>query len=342
MYSQQQKSPGLTLVELLVAMVISLVVLGGVYQVFRGSTTTYKMQEGLSRLQENGRFAMDFLAHDVRQAGYLGCMANVEYLVNTLNNPGYLYNFSVGINGFDAQNGTWNPVVPIDAGINEPIPWSDIISMRGFIGSSVSIAETMPTVSADLKTVPVPSGVTPPVATGDIVLISDCTSNAAVFQITNYTLSNGNMVHNTGTGTPGNATKDLGHQFQKGAEIVKIATTSYFVSINQGGTPALYRKIGSNQKAEVVEGVQVMQILYGIDSSGDRNVDAYVAAAAVTNWNDVRSVQIGLLMRTPDEIRGMEPDTAVYDVLDTTFGPYNDRHLRRVFTATIGLRNRLR
>lgn len=328
--------------ELLVAMVISLIVLGGVYQMFSGSTATYRMQEGLSRIQENGRFAMYFLTKDVRQAGYLGCTVNVTNFVNALNDSAdYLYDFSVGLYGFEARNGTWMPA--LDASITNPVPGSDVITIRGAVGSPIFIESSMPTSSAVLKTAPVPPGVIAPIETGDIVLISDCTTNAAVFQITNFTASNGNLVRNTGGAeTPGNATKDLGHKFQKGAELVAIATTSYFISTNPSGNPALYKKVGSSPKTEVVEGIQAMQILYGIDNNNDKNVDSHVAANAVTNWNNVRSVQIGLLVRTINEIRDMEPDNATYNVLGTTFGPFNDRHLRRVFTATIGLRNRLR
>jgi type IV pilus assembly protein PilW len=339
-YSRYPNNAGLTLVELLVAMVISVLVLGGVYQVFHGSTTTYRVQEGLSRLQENGRFAVDFLVKDIRLAGYQGCISNVSNFVNTLNSSDYVYDFTVGINGFEATGGSWNQTV--DSSIVNPLPGSDIVTIRGLIGSSVSIGESMPTVSADLKTMPVPSGMTPPVEDWDVVLISDCTSNAAVFQITNYTVSNGNMVHNTGVGTPGNSTKDLGHKFEKGAEIVKIAATSYFISNSPAGQPSLYRRVGLNPSEEIIEGVQTMQILYGVDTDNDRSVDSYVAADAVSNWNSVLSVQIGLLMRTLEEIHRMEPDTATYTVLDQSFGPFNDRHLRRVFAATIGLRNRLR
>jgi type IV pilus assembly protein PilW len=329
-------------VELLVAMVISLIVLGGVYQMFRESTATYRMQEGLSRIQENGRFAMYFLTKDVRQAGYLGCMANVPNFVNALNDTGFLYDFSVGLNGFEAQGTTWVPTRDPSIPATDLVRGSDIITVRGAIGSPVFIDRSMPTSSAVLKTASVPSGVDPPVETGDIVLISDCTANAAVFQITNYTPANGNLVRNTGGKfTPGNRTKDLGHKFQKGAKIIAVTTTSYFIRTNPSGHPALYKRVGASDSVEIVEGVETMQILYGIDTGGDKHVDTYVAANAVTNWNNVRSVQIGLLVRTINEIRDMEPDNATYNVLGTTFGPFNDRHLRRVFTTTIALRNRL-
>lgn len=55
------KQRGLTLMEVMVAITISLILLAGVMQIFLGSRQTYRMQDGLARLQENGRFAMDFI-----------------------------------------------------------------------------------------------------------------------------------------------------------------------------------------------------------------------------------------------------------------------------------------
>jgi type IV pilus assembly protein PilW len=64
------ETKGFSLVELMVAMVIALVLLGGIYQVFFASNTTYRQTSGLSRLQENGRVALELIAQAVRQAGY--------------------------------------------------------------------------------------------------------------------------------------------------------------------------------------------------------------------------------------------------------------------------------
>ena len=55
-----QNQRGLTLVELMVAMLLGVFLIGGVMQIFISSKQTYRMQENLSRLQENGRFALDF------------------------------------------------------------------------------------------------------------------------------------------------------------------------------------------------------------------------------------------------------------------------------------------
>ena len=63
-------SKGFSLVELLVAGVIGLILLGGVISVFLGSKTTYRMQEQLAGVQTEGRFALMFLERIVQNAGW--------------------------------------------------------------------------------------------------------------------------------------------------------------------------------------------------------------------------------------------------------------------------------
>lgn len=61
---------GLTLVEILVALVISLFLVAGVIQLFIGSKQTYRGYDALSRIQENGRFVLEAMARDIRMSGY--------------------------------------------------------------------------------------------------------------------------------------------------------------------------------------------------------------------------------------------------------------------------------
>lgn len=67
---------GLTLVEILVALVISMFLVTGVIQLFVGSKQTYRFHDALSRLQENGRLALDTMAADIRMAGFPNNPAN--------------------------------------------------------------------------------------------------------------------------------------------------------------------------------------------------------------------------------------------------------------------------
>lgn len=61
---------GFTLVELMIAMTIGLFLSVGVIALFMGTKQSYRANEGMARVQENGRFAVEYLARDVRQAGF--------------------------------------------------------------------------------------------------------------------------------------------------------------------------------------------------------------------------------------------------------------------------------
>ncbi|AMK78282.1 MULTISPECIES: PilW family protein [Methylomonas] len=64
---------GMTLIEIMIALLIGAFLLTGIIQIFIGSRQSYRMQENMSRLQENGRFALEFLSHDIRMTGFWGC-----------------------------------------------------------------------------------------------------------------------------------------------------------------------------------------------------------------------------------------------------------------------------
>jgi type IV pilus assembly protein PilW len=63
---------GFTLIEVLVAMAVSLIILGSAYSVFLSQQKNTVVQTNISDIQQNLRAAMDFLARDIRMAGYAG------------------------------------------------------------------------------------------------------------------------------------------------------------------------------------------------------------------------------------------------------------------------------
>jgi type IV pilus assembly protein PilW len=347
---------GLTLVELMIAMVISLVLLGGIHRIFVGSTTSYAVTDQLSRTQENGRFAMHILRSDLLGAGFMGCLQDVSAYSNVLNNPSYFnFNFKQAIYGLEATvANTWvddsvDPVVPTntgagDMGLVSPVSGSDILVIRGVDpNTTIEVTQKMPIQSADIK---LTAGLYPLLDTsgGDVLLITDC-EGASVFQTTSYTDSNGNTVHNTGVETPGNATKNLGHAYAEGSQVFFPQTRTYYIRNNPDGEPALYEKIGSAGAEELVEGIENMQIRYGEDTDGDRAADVYRTAKTVADWGDVVSVRVGLLVRSPQIIAKAPLDTNQYDVDGdgiNDFDPVDDRRLRLVMISTVGIRNRLR
>jgi type IV pilus assembly protein PilW len=69
---------GLSLIEVMIALLLGAFLVGGVLQIFIGSKQTYRMQENLSRLQENGRLAMDLIGRDIRMTSYWGCLVRAS------------------------------------------------------------------------------------------------------------------------------------------------------------------------------------------------------------------------------------------------------------------------
>ncbi len=330
------KQQGFTLVELMIAMTIGLILLGGVITILTSSQQVYRVNDALARMQENARYAFQVLSRDIRMAGYFGCAGNGALVVNTLKDKdSFLWKLGQAIDGFEATSSTtWTPVLP-EGAIPSPLGGRDIVVVRGVEGGDIKVTQQpggSPPASSDLK-VTVESGL----KIDDIVLVTNC-QNAAIFQITNINTSSGqdNIVHNTGgTSIPGNATKDLGKDFTKGGELFKISTRSYFIRLIDG-LPALYRKIGTRNAEELVRGVEDMQVEYGEDLNGDWTADIYRSADLVTNWQSVVSVRISLLMQTTENNIASQPQPYTFN--GTTVTP-TDRRLRQAFTTVVALRN---
>lgn len=67
------KSRGMTLVELLISLALSLMVIGGAVSIFISTKESLRLEEDLSVLQENFRFISGRLHRDLSQTFYMGC-----------------------------------------------------------------------------------------------------------------------------------------------------------------------------------------------------------------------------------------------------------------------------
>ncbi len=133
--------------------------------------------------------------------------------------------------------------------------------------------------------------------------------------------------------------------------VVPVETVAYFIAPSArvgdasdpapAGTTSLWRRRGLNPVQELIEGIEQIQVRYGVDTNGDVIVDEYRTADNVGDWNDVISVSVALLARSLDEY-GVDTDQRSYTLLDVTVAGPGDRRLREVFTATASIRNRVR
>lgn len=249
---------GMTLIEIMIALLIGAFLIGGVLEIFINSKQTYRMQDGLSRLQENGRFALDFIGQDIRMTSYWGCLTKATGdIIGTDNNA---------VTGDNIDNGT------------------DTLTLKSIFATN---ANTMPLVT---PTVTCGTTVTPAIApalptTPDAIAYADPTSTIT------YRINN-----------------------------------------------AVLQRITNNQTNDMIEGVESMQLLYGVDNDADGWANNYVSAnnLVLTDWEKVTSVRVSLLIRSIDDNLTAQTTAFTYNGVTT-----NDRRLKRVFNSTFAIRNRL-
>lgn len=326
---------GFTLVEMLIAMVIGLVLMTGVLSVFISSSDSYQRLQGLASIQERGRIAVQILRNSVQVAGYTGCRKNVTINNVLSSNTNYGRSFTQPIQGFDATGtaNTWDPVM--EATIPSP-QWAggDVLTVRGPVGSGVSLTAAMANPSDTLS---VPAG--SPFVAGDLMLAVSCQGNGDVFEKSNAA---GTTITHTASGL--NSSASLGSAYEANAMVVKVAVTSFFIRDSSAiaGTRALWMKEGEDAAQALIEGVDGMQVLYGVTSNTDTSANQYLTAAQVDAgglWGNVVNVRIALLVASLNPTV-KAPNTTVYSLLGVNYPAFNDLRQRRVFTTTITLRNR--
>jgi len=329
---------GLTLVELMIALVLSLVLMTGVLTIFASTKTTSQLQSGLATVQENGRHALHLLVRDIRGAGFSGCAGIGPTITNVIANDPPTNNFNNdevvfglndvgGTNDYDAVEGT------------------DVIRVRG-AGDGVAglVGNTVP-VNANIQT----TVVNHLFDAGDILMITDC-EGTDVFRATSVSHGSGKttIAHSNSQNTSNNLSKP----YDKDAFLMRFRSNAYFVK-DTGRTNRVGQAIRglfwrddtqgvTPVDVELVDGIENMQITYGVDGDGNGMVDKYVVAPAAgsSDWGEVLAVRITLLVSSVDNA-SQEPVSYRYAGVTTVPADANDFQLRQEMTSTVTIRNRV-
>lgn len=321
------RQSGMTLIEMMISLLIGAILLAGVLQIFISSKQTYRMQDGLSRLQENARFAMEFLTYDLRLAGYQGCPSINAVTPNIIAEP--LPDYLIGgqfmaINGANAVSNDWSEDACGDT--DACIAGTDTVSIVMANNCAGQLTGNMGTANANIQ---IDANNTCGIAATDPVLISDCKA-ADLFRATSA--SNGNGKQTIAHSQSNNTSNFLSTLYQRDAKIYGLRATTYFLRTGESGQPALWRYDANrpveddNNPIELIEGIEDLQIVYGLDTDSDGVADRYVDASQVTDWRTAISVRLTFSART------------LIDHLTTT----GDGRLRRTLSTTVALRNKLR
>ena len=347
---------GLTVIELMIGLMLSLLLVGGVIQVYLGTKSTYSVTEGMSRLQENTRFSMDMMASDIRMAGYIPCSSPQTTINNVVTTSWWTSLFENPIKGF--EDGA-NPIP--GGGANDVAPGTDsILILRGgnnvagvnFFDSSNNQVVLQRNLETEEEWV----------EDGSLMIACNAT-HATLFQsdeIQSSTVTTVEIASGSGD-IPGNTSADLGHAYGNDAQISDYKAVVYYISDAVSGDGySLYRRyLNVNDskenkviKEELIEGIESMQLLYGLDtdSIADGVANRYVKADAVNDdeWGNVVSVRIGILYASEDGLRDESgTDDKTYIVANTSIGVTSsqdethaqDNRKRYVSNMTVNIRN---
>jgi type IV pilus assembly protein PilW len=352
---------GFTLVELMVSMTLSLILLAGALSILYSSKLTSSENDRVARMQEAGRTALELIRQDARGSGYAGCArphnASYGFTYNSagLNNATLLWDFSKPVSGFDGTSSGWNPALdPAIPASPAPATGSDILVARTVrAGSPIFRAPTSGASGSAAIAVQADPNVA--LVTPTPMIISDC-KTAEVFIATGVTGTGTSVsiLHAAGGAPAGNLSDSLTNSYQVGALLQPVQTVVYYIAscttIDAPAgpcaaitPPALWQIAPTDQPGgampqELVQGVEAMQVKYGVDTDVDFLANSYVTADAVTDWTKVVSINLAILIRSVDQT-GVDKDNRTYTLLDKNYGPFNDRRTRSVYTTTISLRN---
>ena len=353
---------GFSLIELMLALALGLVVTWGIVQLFIGNSKTYSSLNGQSRLQENARYALDFISRSARSSGYFGCAPNVfnttlnETLENSFefNIASPIQAFSYGGDGTDTGIGDWAPAagdMPREAGATT---MNAAVDGTGLLFDSTDDGAVLPADMVVFRRVESPERISGDVApnanpvveddgdvdfaVNDFLVISDC-KFATVFRATGLAPGAGSITlqRNTGPGLYENRNGiGLGNHFGdviglQGTTVGRIVTDIFFVGRGTGRNnrgqqvSSLFRRSGTAAPVELVEGVTDLRVLFGVDTDPTDVSDApntYVVMDAVDLDNEA--------------IRTMRIQVTVSSV---DVPPDATNVVTRTFVQTINLRN---
>lgn len=174
----RKSQAGLSLIELMVALLLSGLLILGLVQIFSSSRASYMMAQGLARAQESSRFAIDALQRDARMTGHFGCVSDQghffagnglfgELFLGNRNNYGSLpesleaLRFDYSVQGYEANatgpadtlNLTATPAegAPGDWTPNLPKAFVDTLDPKPLRGSDVLVLRFLSAESAEVK-----------------------------------------------------------------------------------------------------------------------------------------------------------------------------------------------
>lgn len=308
-------SGGLSLVELLVALALGVVLSFGAMNVLLFSKRSFFEAEELARLQENGRHALRYISRELTMAGYLATRL-----------PGTAAEaLESGSPCFDYLMATARPVEHVND-----------VSRAGETTSGGNLPADCLAAGKHL-------------AGTDLLLIRRTVSAPVVAQGERRGTVDAEAIylHDVpGSGRPllqrgGSAITAASELWEYVPQVLFLR--NYSVA-SDDAVPALCRKRqgrSANRMAPIqclVEGIENLQLEFGIDDDGDMQPDRFEAAPDAAELAAAVAARIYLLVRSVHPVPGYVDDRS-YTLGRTRVEPTLDAYYRRLMQTTVVLRN---
>jgi len=324
--TQQQ---GLSLVELMVAVGLASFIIAGIIQVVLSNRQAFNLTESMVRVQESGRFALNFIADDLRQSGGYGCTPTFDAVTQN-------------IQSFDNDMSDINAIQTTAGG--------DLASSEDGdeVAGLFDEPDTLALLRLNQNSATLGAGITAPTTLtlsgegefkkDDYVLVSNC-EVADLVQLNTGT-SDIQMV---------SASNSLRYSFysrqDKRSTINEIEHRAFTVDTDSN---ELVLTINGVNPQVLLGGIENIQYRYGVDLDGDLVPDYFA------DIDDIPAARIDDIMAVHVSVLTVSGSLAEGDVQAVTSSPQsisfngradplvmNDNRLRKVFETTVILRNRM-
>lgn len=329
--SNPERASGFSLIELMLAMLIGLIIMGGVMQLFISTRDTQRSSEDQLALLADARFAIDTITYDLRHTGLWG----------RHNDPAIIA----------CQNGTASYPCP---GTAMPAATDDCA-----VGAYINVGAPL-FAENDINTTLAACASESYKAGTDVLSLRYADTNkidnddlAATVAYLRTSSSVGMLFTGpTFPASPYNDLNDPSTRYSNHLLVSRIYYVSDYTDAPGDGQSSLRRGdliAGPAMNSEVLlPGVEDFQLEFGVDVGAngvagkkDGQVDSYVNADNVTNWSngEVLSVRIWVLMRAERQDRDNIGSAQTFTYAGKTVTTTNDGYSRRLISSVVKLRN---
>ena len=302
-------SRGFSLIELMVALTLAGILLLGLATFFVTSSRSLSEAERVSRQIENGRYASSLIAEEIRHAGFYGQVANVLNLPPTsaIPTPAAIPS-ACDTNVTNVRNALPVPIQGVDAPDTVPSCVPDAVAGTDVLVIRRSNTTTIAAANA--------------VASGYYTQTGNCLTQTPIFKLD----QSGFTLHDKDCTTVMPIRQY--HVFVYYIAPCSVASGSSGECVAADKALPTLKRVeltpgAMSQPEPLVEGIENMQLEYGLDTSGDGTADSYTAKpTTVAQWMQVVSVRVHLLARNTAATPGFT-DTKTYDLGKNSDGTAN-------------------